>query len=156
MSSVYLQSRVLTFPFGVHVISVGGDVITGDAGALEVPVDGAEHLLALLVGPVGREQEGDQRQLAVQEHEQRRGHVVPDVVPVAVTDAPHHHFGHVAQVEGVDEKELVDLPEKGTFFTGLEKGPAEGGEGCGHLDDQPFTGQLVGPFRHHSCRHTQR
>ena len=146
----------MTLPFGAHVISVGADVITGDVGVLEVPVDGAEHLLAFLVSPVGREQEGDQRQLAVQEDEQQRGHVVPDVVPVAVTDAPHHHLGHVAKVEGVDEKELVGLPEKGTFLTGLEKGPAEGREGCGHLDDQPLAGQLVGPFRQHSCRHTQR
>lgn len=156
MSSVYLQSRVLTFPFEAHVISVGEDDITGDVGALEVPVDGAEHLLALLVGPVGREQEGDQRQLAVQNDEQRRGHVVPDVVPVAVTDAPHHHLGYVAQVEGVDEKELVGLPEKGTFLAGLEKDPAEGREGCGHLDDQPLAGQLVGPFCQQSCRHKQR
>lgn len=146
-SSIFLQRRFLTFPLDVDVTSVDANVIFRDFGALEVPVDGAEHLLALLVGPVGREEEGDQDQFPVHEDEERRGQVVPDVLPVAVGDVPQQHLGHVAQVEGVDEKELVDLPEKASFLAGLEKGPAERRERRGHLYHQRLAGQRVGRFR---------
>ena len=111
--------------------------------SLKVPVHGADELLGLFQGPVGRQEEGDQGQLQVQEGEQGQGHVAPDVLPVPVGNVPHHALSYIAKVKGVHQQELVALPEKTSFLSGLEQCPAETGEGGGHLQDQPFAAQGV-------------
>ena len=120
---------------------------------VKVPVCGEKVLLRLLEGPVGRHEESDERQVGVEHGHERHGHGRPHVLAVAPRDPPQVQLDDVAQVEGVDQHQLVGAPEEGLLQAALEQRPAQARERCRHLQDQTLAPDEMCRVRVYHCMH---
>lgn len=125
------SSQFILLPLSLHFgsMSVAGSCV----GRFEVPIHGLKELYGFLIGPVGRGHEGEHKEYQIGHDECDEGHGSPDGFPVFVGQVPLVTFYNGADMEGVQQNQLVDLPQLRISVSGFYKDPTQCRKGRAHL-----------------------